>query len=218
MKQRDTNLAVCYTRVSTTKETQHTSLLRQKEELEKFAVSHQLQIVRYFEDTHSGYESDRPGMLELLDFIRKKDIQHVLVQDDTRLGRGHAKTAILHLLMKSSVTVHTLQDQGIMKLNDMDTMMLDILSIVEEYQRKIHNAKIRRGVRKAINNGYNPAQNLSNQGNKKASERVEAPIETIVKMKIEGNTFEEITKRLNDMGYEVSRATVHRRYQAYKKK
>ncbi len=49
-----------------------------------------------------------------------------------------------------------MRDAGPVQLNEMDTMLLEILAIVEEYQRKIHNAKIRRGMRRAVENGYRP--------------------------------------------------------------
>lgn len=42
----------------------------------------------------------------------------------------------------------------------MDTMLLEILAIVEEYQRKIHNAKIKRGMKRAVENGYRPEKIL----------------------------------------------------------
>lgn len=35
-------------------------------------------------------------------------------------------------------------------------MVLEIVSIVEEYQRKIHNMKIRRGMKRAVKNGFKP--------------------------------------------------------------
>ena len=59
----------------------------------------------------------------------------------------------------------SMRDAGPVQLNEMDTMLLEILAIVEEYQRRIHNAKIRRGMRRAVENGYRPENNLSNRGN-----------------------------------------------------
>lgn len=43
-------------------------------------------------------------------------------------------------------------------------MVLDIISLVEEHQRKLHNAKIKRGMKRAVENGYRPQKNLKNQG------------------------------------------------------
>src|SRR5690606_16080966 len=96
-----------------------------------------------FQDQHSGYEVDREGLLEMMDFIKENNVQALFIQDETRLGRGHARMAVIHLLQKYETTIYSLSDKGPIALNEMDTMLLEILAIVEEYQRKIHNAKIR---------------------------------------------------------------------------
>lgn len=101
------------------------------------------QVLEVFQDQHSGYEVEREGLLEMLDYIKEKNVQVLFVQDETRLGRGNARMAVLHLLHKNETTVYSLNNAGPMSLNEMDTMLLEILAIVEEYQRKIHNAKIK---------------------------------------------------------------------------
>jgi DNA invertase Pin-like site-specific DNA recombinase len=85
--------AVIYCRVSTTKETQETSLQRQEEELVQLAKENQLEIVKIIKEQASGYELDRDGILELLDMVKEGNVQAVLIQDETRLGRGNAKIA-----------------------------------------------------------------------------------------------------------------------------
>ena len=145
--------AFIYCRVSTDKEAQETSLDRQEEELLKFAFEQGYLVERIFRDQHSGYEMDRDGLLEMLNSIKTEKLDAVFVQDETRLGRGHARIALLHVMKKYGVEVYTLSDKGQIALNDMDDMVLEILAIVEEYQRKIHNAKIKRGMRRAVENG-----------------------------------------------------------------
>ena len=49
-------------------------------------------------------------------------------------------------------------------LSETDSMVLQIVSMVEEYQRKLHNIKIKRGMKRAIENGYKPEKNLNNHG------------------------------------------------------
>ncbi len=44
------------------------------------------------------------------------------------------------------------------------------------------------------------------------------PIEEIVRLRHRGLTFEEIAMSLRGLGFEVSKATVHRRYQEHQKK
>lgn len=208
--------AVLYCRVSTEKETQSSSLERQQEELLRYAKEQNYEVIQVFQDKHSGYDVEREGLLEMLDFIKENEIQALFVQDETRLGRGNARMAVLHLLQKTETDVFSMR-WGPVQLNEMDTMLLEILAIVEEYQRKIHNAKIRRGMRRAVENGYRPENNLSNRGNPNGQERKEVPIEEIVKLRNRGFTFEEIAMTMRGLGFEVSKATVHRRYQEHKK-
>ncbi len=210
--------AVVYCRVSTEKETQSSSLERQEEELVHYAHQQGYDVKGVFTDKHSGYDVEREGLLEMLDFIKEQEIQALFVQDETRLGRGNARMAVLHLLQKTETDVFSMRDAGPVQLNEMDTMLLEILAIVEEYQRKIHNAKIRRGMRRAVENGYRPAENLSNRGNPNGQERKEVPVEEIVRLRNRGFTFEEIAVSLRGLGFDISKATVHRRYKEHQER
>lgn len=204
--------AVVYCRVSTEKETQESSLARQEEELCAYAASMSFNVAGVYKDQQSGYDVDREGLLEMLDYMKEHQIQTLFVQDETRLGRGNARMAVLHLLQKNHSTIYSLNDAGPLALNEMDTMLLDILAIVEEYQRRLHNAKIRRGMKRAVSNGYKPEENLKNRGNIEGRERIEVPVSEIVNLRDKGLTFQEISNTLNALGYQVSKATVHRRY------
>lgn len=97
--------AVVYCRVSTEKETQSSSLERQQEELLRYAREQGYAVKGVFKDQHSGYDVEREGLLEMLDFIKDKNINALFVQDETRLGRGNARMAVLHLLQKSATDV-----------------------------------------------------------------------------------------------------------------
>ena len=209
------NSCVLYCRVSTEKDTQEASLSRQEEELTKLAGELGLEIRQTFKEKHSGYDMERDGLLDLLDYIRQEQIATVLVQDETRLGRGNARVAILHLLAKTDTTIITNHDSGPMKLNEMDSMLLEILAIVEEYQRKLHNAKIRRGMKRAVREGYRPERNLRNKGNIDGRERIEVPLNEIISLRQKGLTYEEIAGVLQGLGHSISKATVHRRYKEY---
>src|SRR5690606_4588027 len=119
-------------------------------------------------------------------------------------------------LNKMNIPIYTVADQGKLQLSESDSMVLEIVGIVEEYQRKIHNAKIRRGMKRAVKEGYDPTKNLKNRNRAPGRQRVEFPIEEVDRLRKNNMTFEEITKTLNGLGYNVSKATVHRRYQEFK--
>lgn len=210
--------AVIYCRVSTEKEAQEISLIRQEEELQRLATELNFTLKATFSDQHSGYDMEREGLLDLLDYVKDEKIDAVLIQDETRLGRGNARMAILHLLMKTGTEIYSNHENGPVSFNEMDTMLLEILAIVEEYQRKIHNAKIKRGMQRAVEKGYRPENNLKNRGNSEGRERIEVPISEIVALRAKELTFDEITSVLNGLGHNVSKATVHRRFKEYKRK
>jgi len=208
--------AIIYCRVSTDKKEQETSLKRQEEELLLLAKEHNFHVIDVIKEQASGFELERDGILDLLTRIKDKDIGAILIQDETRLGRGNAKIAILHCILRENVKLYSISYSGELVLSDADSMVLQIVSLVEEYQRKIHNIKIKRGMQRAIENGYNPAGNLKNQGDNSGRMRKDIPIEEIVKLKENGLTFAEIAATLRGFGFPVSKATVHRRYQEYK--
>ncbi|WP_047474797.1 YneB family resolvase-like protein [Bacillus siamensis] len=207
--------ALIYARVSTNKEQQQTSLKRQEEELSEIAAVNGMEVVKVISEKASGYEMDRDGVFEMLDEIKKSHIDAILVQDETRLGRGNAKIALLHCIYRENVKIYTTAHKGELELSEADTMVLEIVSIVEEYQRKIHNMKIRRGMKRAVKNGYKPEQNLKNRHENSGKEKKEVPVSEIIRLRANKLTFAEIAATLRGFGYDVSKATVHRRFQEY---
>ncbi|WP_342430661.1 recombinase family protein [Neobacillus sp. FSL H8-0543] len=210
--------AIIYCRVSTNKETQETSLIRQEEELIQLANQHQFDVVEIIKEQASGYDLERDGILQLLDQIKLNNIQAVLIQDETRLGRGNAKIALLHCILKENIKLFSISHNGELQLSESDSMVLKIVSMVEEYQRKLHNIKIKRGMKRAVSQGYKPEKNLKNLGEHSGRDKVELPIEEIVRLRKNGLTFSEIAATLRGFGYNISKATVHRRYQEYLEK
>lgn len=209
------NKAIIYCRVSTKKDTQETSLIRQEEELLSLAAHYHFDVVKVIKEQASGYDLERDGILELLTLIKDKTINAILIQDETRLGRGNAKIALLHCILKENVALFTIAHNGQLQISESDSMVLQIVAMVEEYQRKLHNIKIKRGMNRAIRAGYQPQNNLKNLGASSGRERIEAPIDEIVRLRRNELTFAEIAATLRGFGYSISKATVHRRYKEY---
>ena len=207
--------AIIYCRVSTKKDTQESSLVRQEEELSLLAKQRGFEIVEIIKEQASGYELEREGMLHLLSLLKEGKIQAVLIQDETRLGRGNAKIALLHCIIKEKVKLFSISHNGELQLSESDSMVLNIVSMVEEYQRKLHNIKIKRGMKRAVKNGFRPEDNLANQGNNGGRKRKDVPIEEIIKLRKNQLTFAEIASTLRGFRYDISKATVHRRYQQH---
>jgi DNA invertase Pin-like site-specific DNA recombinase len=117
--------------------------------------------------------------------------------------------------LKEGVKLYSISNNGELQLSESDSMVLQIVGMVEEYQRKLHNIKIKRGMQRAVHNGYKPQRNLKNQGKNAGRERIEAPIDELIRLRKNGLTFSEIAATLRGFGYSISKATVHRRYKEY---
>jgi len=207
---------IIYCRVSTDKEEQTSSLSRQKQELTDLAKRHHITIMNHIMEKESGYKIEREGIFQLLDDFASQKADCLLIQDETRLGRGNTRIALFHQLHKMDIPIFTVMHEGILQLSESDSMVLDIVGIVEEYQRKIHNAKIKRGMNRAIKKGYDPTKNLKKIDQAPGQSKKNVPIEEVVRLKDNHLTFSEITTILNGLGYNVSKATIHRRYQEFK--
>lgn len=209
--------AIIYCRVSTNKKEQETSLVRQKLELKRLAQHYNFSVIDCIEERESGYEIEREGIFKMLEYFSMKKANCLLIQDETRLGRGNTRIALFHQLHKLNVQIYTSIHNGKLELSESDSMVLKILGIVEEYQRVLHNTKIKRGMQRAVEKGYNPRKNLSNIHKAPGRKRENVPIGEIVRLRNKDLTFEEITKVINGLGYNISKATIHRRYQEYLK-
>ncbi|RAL22593.1 YneB family resolvase-like protein [Thermoflavimicrobium daqui] len=209
--------AVIYTRVSTKREEQESSLERQKETLLSWAKELKFDVVQVISEQHSGYDLAREGLFQMLDIIKKEKVEVIVVQDDTRLGRGEAKLAVIHQLDRMSCQIYSKQHSGPLELEAGESTVLHIIAKVEELQRKMMNQKISWGMQRAIREkGYDPSKNLKNRG-LGGRDRKEVPIEQIISLKKKNLTFEEIAATLKGFGYDISRATIHRRYKEWEK-
>ncbi|EGK13793.1 resolvase family site-specific recombinase [Desmospora sp. 8437] len=127
---------ILYARVSTRRMEQESSLDRQVEALTAWARRLGVEVVETITEQHSGFDLDRDGLYRLLDAIREKRVEAVLVQDDSRLGRGDAKLAIIHQLTRADCKIYSLQSGGELELEAGESTVLDIMARVEELQRR----------------------------------------------------------------------------------
>src|SRR5699024_1630104 len=185
--------AIIYCRVSTNKETQEVSLARQKEELIQLANQNNFKIIDIVEEQASGYDIDRDGIFKILNYFSTGQAKCLLIQDETRLGRGNTKIALLNQLHKLSVTVYTAFKASKLEISESDSMVLHIVSIVEEYQRQIHNSKIKRGMKRAVSRGYDPTKNLSNKNQATGRKRIDFHIKEVIRLKTNNLTNKENT-------------------------
>ncbi len=112
----------------------------------------------------SGYDVDREGIFGCSSYNERRENICAAHSRRNTIRQRNARIALLHAFHKENATIYTISHQGQLQLSESDSMVLDIISLVEEHQRKLHNAKIKRGMKRAVENGYRPQQNLKNQG------------------------------------------------------
>jgi DNA invertase Pin-like site-specific DNA recombinase len=174
-----------YTRVSTVSQT----LEQQNEALEAAGV------VKTFSDTMSGARDDRPGLADLIVYVREGDT--VVVWKLDRLGRN-----MLHILQ----TVKALTDRGVTLVSTTDgidsstaagRMMIGVLGSLAEYEREL--VRERTALKRASSRA-----NGTKFGRPRKVDDTEH-IATAKRMKADGHTGKDIAKYLG-----VSRATLYR--------
>jgi DNA invertase Pin-like site-specific DNA recombinase len=174
-----------YTRVSTVAQT----LDQQNDALVKAGVT------KTFSDTMSGARDDRPGLCELMSYVRPGDT--VVVWKLDRLGRN-----TVHILE----TVKALTDRGVTLVSVTDgidsstaagRMMIGVLGSLAEYERELIKE------RTALKRASSRANGTKFGRPKKVDDSVH--IATAKRMKADGHTGKAIAKYLG-----VSRATLYR--------
>jgi DNA invertase Pin-like site-specific DNA recombinase len=181
----DAGSRIGYMRVSTVTQT----LEQQEAALERAGV------VKTYSDTMSGTRDDRPGLAELLAYVRAGDT--VVVWKLDRLGRN-----MLHILE----TVKTFTDRGVKLVSITDgidsstaagRMMIGVLGSLAEYEREL--VKERTALKRESSRA-----NGTKFGRPRKVDDTEH-IATAKRMKADGHTGKDIAKYLG-----VSRATLYR--------
>jgi DNA invertase Pin-like site-specific DNA recombinase len=174
-----------YVRVSTVSQT----LNQQQDALGQAGVS------KTFSDTMSGARDDRPGLAEMLAYVREGDI--VVVWKLDRLGRN-----LQHIL----ATVKALTDRGVTLVSTSDgidsstaagRMMIGVLGSLAEYERELikERSALKRASSRANGTKFGRPRKVDDSEH----------IATAKRMKNDGHTARDIAKYLG-----VSRATLYR--------
>jgi DNA invertase Pin-like site-specific DNA recombinase len=174
-----------YTRVSTVAQT----LDQQQAALEAAGVT------KTFSDTMSGARDDRPGLAELMAYVREGDT--VVVWKLDRLGRN-----MMHILQ----TVRDLTDRGVTLVSETDgidsstaagRMMIGVLGSLAEYERELvqERTALKRATSRANGTLFGRPRKVDDAEH----------IATAKRMKADGHTGTDIAKFLG-----VSRATLYR--------
>jgi DNA invertase Pin-like site-specific DNA recombinase len=174
-----------YTRVSTVTQT----LDQQQDALGKAGV------VKTFSDTMSGARDDRPGLAELMAYVRAGDV--VVVWKLDRLGRNtlHVLETV-KALTDRDITLVSVSD-GIDSSTPAGRMMIGVLGSLAEYERELTKERtaLKRAASRANGTRFGRPRKVAEADH----------IATAKRMKSDGHTGKAIAKYLG-----VSRATLYR--------
>lgn len=97
----------------------------QKRRLEGYAKEHELEIVGYSRDMENGLTVDRPGLLKLHKAVKENQVDVLLTQNISRLGRNvDMVIRYWHFLQAHGVRVFTVTDGEIYL--DMGSLLSEI--------------------------------------------------------------------------------------------
>lgn len=133
--------AVIYARVSSANDRQDTT--RQIEDLKRYAVLQDIEIVRIFQEHISGAKKieERQALAECLEYCTKEGVNYLLLSELSRLGRSTLQVLrSLEILHDARVSVYiqnlglyTLQPNG--EVNPIASIMVTVLAEMANIER-----------------------------------------------------------------------------------
>ena len=151
---------VCiYARVSSSNGTQ--DYQRQINDLTAFASKNNYEVVKVFAEQVSGVKknSERPALMELIEFVNANVIDKVLVTELSRLGRDTLQTLqTIELLNQNKISLY-IQNYNIetltatKEINPMSQFLITILAEVARMERKTIRERVESGYKNHLANG-----------------------------------------------------------------
>lgn len=191
-------MRICiYARVSSTNGTQ--DYQRQINDLTAFASQNNYEIVKVFAEQVSGAKknSERPALVELIEFVNSNDIDKVLVTELSRLGRDTLQTLqTIELFNQNRISLY-IQNYNIetltpdKEINPMSQFLITILSEVARMERKTIRERVESGYKNHLANGGSVGRKI---GYKKDDETMKAQYTEDIKLLRKGYSLRNIQK------------------------
>ncbi|MBB4038010.1 DNA invertase Pin-like site-specific DNA recombinase [Dysgonomonas hofstadii] len=188
---------VLYARVSSSNGTQ--DYQRQINDLTAFANQNNYDIVKVFAEMVSGAKknSERPVLIELIDFVNANNIDKVLVTELSRLGRDTLQTLqAIELLNQNKISLY-IQNYNIetltsdKEINPMSQFLITILAEVSRMERKTIRERVESGYKNHLANGGTVGRKV---GYKKDNEVIKTQYIEDIKLLRKGYSLRNIQK------------------------
>ena len=200
--------AIIYARVSTNDQ----DTTRQINDLRKYAISNNLDVVQTFQDKISGFKkqfSERQSWNDMFSYIQSNNINNILVSELSRITRRQIDLLVfVRECSSKGICIHT-QKESIRTLNDDGTengnasMLISIISSLAQEESKSLSYRIKSGRTNAILNGkgfntktygYQPDEH----GRPIVNEQQAIVVHTIFNLACDGIGAPSIVNLLND--------------------
>lgn len=190
--------AVIYARVSSEGDRQNTD--RQVVDLQAYAATAGLEVVRVFTEKASGARDDRPVLAECLDWCCAGHADILLLSEISRLGRT-VKIIVdsVDRLTKAGVCIH-FQDMNVDTLlpsgeeNTYATMLVTMLGLGAQMERSLIMGRLNSGRKHAMENGVVMGRK---PGSVKTREQKEKEYANVIKLLKKGTSIRNTAKLCN---------------------
>lgn len=189
--------AVIYARVSSTGDRQDTA--RQIKDLEKYARSQNVEIVKTYEEHVSGAKriEERQVLTECLEYCTRNSVDFLLLSELSRLGRSTLQVLrSLEILHEAKVSVYiqnlglyTLQANG--KVNPIASIMVTVLAEMANIERSNIQYRLNSGRSNYIANGGKLGRK---KGSTKSEEKLKEEYKETILLLKKGYSIRNIAK------------------------
>ncbi len=148
---------VIYTRVSSLKQvTQGSGLDSQYSACLNYAKENNIKIIKTFKDAAmSGKTTDRPGLEEMIDYIKKRDGNTFVIFDDiSRLSRNVTDYHLLKVTIKQYGGIFISLKEDLESGNPIAEFQENMLIVLADFNRKRNNERVNTRMREKLQAGY----------------------------------------------------------------
>jgi len=186
---------VIYSRVST----QIQDYKRQTEELKDYSKKMGWEVLKSFEEKISGGKEneDRPKLMEMIDYVKKNQVDKVLCWEMSRIGRNTIEVLKTIKLLNDHCISLYIKNYNIETLNDkcevnpLSQFMIQILTSVSEMEKTTIRQRVKSGYDNFRKNGGKVGRK---EGFKKDGELILNENKDVIKLLRQGYSVRKIMK------------------------
>ena len=201
---------ISYLRCSTTHQLETHSISHQRLKIDLYCKFHNLQLVEEIVDEGvSGKSTKREGYIKLMDMVKNKECDGVVVYSLSRFSRCVLDTLTsIQLMNDNGITFHSLSE-NIDTSSPNGRFFLTILSSLSQLERELTSSRVKDTLHglKMTNKPYsNDMYGFDKlDGSLVENDTEQKMIKKIVKLYKSGYTIHEIVKYVNSKGFKTKR-------------